>query len=341
MKNSASLVAWIGSLVITLGLAAAAWIYSRSGERPQPAGPPEKLTLAVNNTYVGTSLVFIASANGYFRAEGLDVTLQPHTSGLAALDSMLREEADLATVAETPLMHAVMKGQPVSVVVTISTESRDHGIVARKDRAISTPGDLKGKRIGATIGTTSHFLIDVILVGNKISPQEVRIINLKPEQMADALLKGEVDAVSTWEPLLSQLTQALGDAGAALHGDVPNTVSFNVAGRSGFVKNNPEAMKKLLRALIRAEQLVDKQPAAARAIVAGAARIEPAVLDALWPGYNLRVKLEQWLVTLLEDQSRWAIKNGYVDKTAVPNFLDFIYLDALAAVKPDAVTIIR
>jgi len=308
MKIPLKPAVWIASIVVILGMVAAAWIYAGSAAPEQPTGPSEPLTIAVNSSYIGSGLVLIAAANGYFSAEGLDVTLQPHTTGLAAMDSMLREEVDLATAAETPLMHAVMKGQPVSIVATISTESRDHGIVARKDRGISTPADLKGKRIGATVGTSSHFLVDVILVGSKILPQEVQIINLKPEQMAEALLKGEVDAVSTWEPHLGQLTQALGDGGAALRGDTPNIVSFNVAGRSGFVKNNPEAVKKLLRALIRAEQLVDKQPDAARAIVAGALRIELAVLDTLWPGYSLRVRLEQGLVTLLEDQSRWAIK---------------------------------
>jgi NitT/TauT family transport system substrate-binding protein len=42
-----------------------------------------------------------------------------------------------------------------------------------------------------------------------------------------------------------------------------------------------------------------------------------------------------------EDQARWRIKNNLTDKKDVPNYLNFIYLDALEGVKPEAVTIIH
>jgi NitT/TauT family transport system substrate-binding protein len=47
------------------------------------------------------------------------------------------------------------------------------------------------------------------------------------------------------------------------------------------------------------------------------------------------------MLILLEDQARWRIEQGLTDATEVPNYLSFIYLDALEEVKPEAVTIIR
>ncbi len=43
----------------------------------------------------------------------------------------------------------------------------------------------------------------------------------------------------------------------------------------------------------------------------------------------------------MEDEARWAMKEGLTDKKEVPNYLDFIFMDALELVKPEAVTIIR
>jgi len=46
-------------------------------------------------------------------------------------------------------------------------------------------------------------------------------------------------------------------------------------------------------------------------------------------------------LTLFEDQARWSIENNLTSASKIPNYLDFIYLDALEAVKPEVVTIIR
>jgi NitT/TauT family transport system substrate-binding protein len=43
----------------------------------------------------------------------------------------------------------------------------------------------------------------------------------------------------------------------------------------------------------------------------------------------------------MEDEARWAIVNKLTSKTKVPNYLDFVYMDALEEVASDRVTIIR
>lgn len=339
MNNPLKPAIWIGSAVVILSIVTAAWIYSSLTTPRQPAGPPEELTIAVNSTYIGSALVLIAAANGYFNAEGLDVTIQPHATGRAALDAALAAQADLATVAETPFMFAVMKGQPVSIVATISVAARDHGVIARKDRGIATPADLKGKRVGVTLGTSGHFVLDVMLSNNKI--RQVLIADLKPEEIVDGLLSGKLDAAATWSPHLDELQKALGENGLVFYGGGGFRVTFNVAARQDFIRQHPEAMKKLMRALLRAETFAAERPEDARTVSARAAKTDRAEVSAAWRDYQLQVKLDQGLLNLLEDQSRWAIKNGYVDKSEVPNYLSFIYPDALTAVKPAALTIIR
>ncbi len=51
--------------------------------------------------------------------------------------------------------------------------------------------------------------------------------------------------------------------------------------------------------------------------------------------------LDQLIVIALEEEARWAIREGLTDKKKVPNYFDFIYVDALEEVNPEAVTIIK
>jgi NitT/TauT family transport system substrate-binding protein len=43
----------------------------------------------------------------------------------------------------------------------------------------------------------------------------------------------------------------------------------------------------------------------------------------------------------MEDEARWMIRNQFTSEKQVPDFLDYLYLDGLQSVKPEAVNIIR
>jgi len=332
--------ALIGVLILAALLAASyAWIARTPPE--QPAGPPEPMIIAANTSYAGTGLVFVAQVKGYFANEGLNVTLQPYTTGKSALDAALAGRAALATVADIPIMFAVTKGQPVSIVATISTVERDPGIIGRKDKGVLTLASLNGKRIGVTLGTSGHFVLDAFLIRQKLSTDDVTLRDLQPEELAEALVKGDVDAVATWEPYLGSLRTQLGANGTIFYSEGIYELPFNIAGTRDYVVSHPETIKKLLRALVRAERFHKDEPDAARKIIAGAINVSLENLKELWPTYRFNVTLDQSLLLTLEDETRWAIKNQLTARPDIPNYLNYLYLDGLEAVKPESVTVIH
>jgi NitT/TauT family transport system substrate-binding protein len=337
--KDAARYAMIGALILAALLGGYAW---KGQTLPaQPAGPPAPMTIAANTRYTGTGLVFIAHVQGYFAHEGLNVTLQPYTTGKDALDAALEGRAELATVADIPIMFAVMKGHPVSIVATISTVEKDPGVIGRKDKGILTAADLDGKRIGVTLGTSGHFMLDALLLRHKLSTDDVTLHDLQPQELAEALLQGNVDAVATWEPYLGALRTQLGANGIIFDGVEIYELPFNIAGTRDYVASHPEMIKKLVRALVRAERLCRDEPDAARQIIASAMNVSLENLQELWLSYRFNVTLDQSLLLILEDETRWAIKNELTDRTNIPNYLDHFYLDALEAVKPEAVTVIH
>lgn len=316
-----------------------AWIARTSPSHP--AGPLEQVTIATNTEYAGTCPILVAQEKGYFTSEGILAAIQAHTSGKAALDAALQGRADLGTVADVPIMFAAMSGQPVSVVASIFTAEKDHGIVGRRDRGIVTPASLKGKRIGVTLGTSGHFILDAFLNRQKLSTSEVKMRNLKPEELSAALVQGDVDAAATWEPFLGTSLAELGANAAIFSGEGIYDMVYNIAGTRTFVVSHPETIKKVLRAAIRGARFCKDAPDAAREIVAKAMKTDAAKLRDLWSSYRFNVNLDQGLVLALEDETRWAIKNKLTSRTDIPNYLNYVYLDALLAVTPAAVTVIH
>ena len=301
---------------------------------------PEKITIAYS-TAVNAIVMYIAFAKGYLAEEGLDATPQPHAFGKLALDAVLDVQADLATVADTPIVLAVMNGKKITMLAVIQTSNRDNAIVARRDRGIASPSDLKAKRIGVKLGTAAEFFAEAFLLAHDIDRASVKFIDMKPDEMAAALGTGRVDAVSIFNPTLNLLEKELGNKGAVFFGESIYTETFCLAAMQDYVKKHPETIKKVLRALIRAETFIQQNPEEARRIVADFIKIDKLLLDQIWPIWTTKITLDQALLVDLEDQTRWALKKRMAADNDMPNYLDFIYVDALLAVKHEAVRILR
>jgi ABC-type nitrate/sulfonate/bicarbonate transport system substrate-binding protein len=324
-------------LTAVLGLA----VFLRTGcQQQKQAGPPEKITIAHVNNFNGV-LVQIAFTNGYFAQEGLEATPQPHAFGKLALQSVIEGKADIATVGDTPIVFAVIGGQKITILATIQTSNKNEAIIARRDRGIARPADLQGKKIGLTVGTTGDFFVESFLPAHGVDKKNVKIINLTPDEMAAALSTGKVDAAAIWNPTLIQLQKQLGSNGIMFFSESLYTETFCVVAAQEYAKNNPVAMEKVLRAILQAETFVREHPEESRRLVAEFSKTDKTILNEIWDIFTFRVALDQALLIDLEEQTRWAIKSRLTERRDIPNYLDFIYVDGLAAIKPEAVRIIR
>ncbi len=307
---------------------------------PQHSEPAQKITVAY--TYQPQStLVHVAIAKGYFAEEGLEVQPLMHTYGKAALQSVLDHKADFATVAETPVMFSVLRGDKIFVLANIEASTMNNGIVVRTNAGITSLADLKGKRIGYTPGTTSDFFLDSLLTSIGLTRKDIQAVGLKPEEMQKAMISKKVDAVSTWNYPLTQIKQQLGSGGKIFYDRDIYTETFNIAAQQDFVQKNPETVKRFLRALVKAEHLVAENPDEAQTIMSSATKIDKALIHEVWNAFNYHVVLDLSLLITLEDETRWAMKNKLTEQTVMPDYLKFIHVDSLAAVKPDAIKLNR
>ena len=297
----------------------------------------QQITMAISPTpYSG--LVAIADEMGYFRKEGLDARMVLFPSGYDALESLLLGEADLATVADIAVSAAIYDTSQIRVLASIGTNLGSQ-IVARKDRGIRAPSDLRGKTIGFSANTTSDYFLYAFLLTEGISRADVTVVNVPPDRQVEALLNGEVDAVSAFAVYAYEAKKALGDA--AVSWDSQNNLVFHWllvtrADRLG----KPAGLEKTLRALLRAESFAHAQPDAAQRIIARKWGYDPAFMRVSWPRNRLDVSLSQSIVASLRFYSNW-----YVEKHGQPygavDVLDYIHIDVLEKVDPTLVTVFR
>jgi NitT/TauT family transport system substrate-binding protein len=257
------------------------------------------------------------------------------------MQALLQNRADLATVADLPVMFAAMEGTPVRVVGTLFRTERDHGLVGRRDRGIESPASLQGKRVGVALGTSAHFTLDVFLNWQRLTANDITTVNYKPEALAEALLRGEVDAVAAWEPALSAIRAQLGDNAASFSGEDVYESIYNLVGMRQYVLSRPDTVRRLLRALVQGSRYCRENPERMQPLLAATSRLSRDSVLQAWPSYHFELELEQGLLLALEDRARWAIRNQMAGGAQMPNFLEFIYLDGLSAVQPSAVTIIH
>jgi NitT/TauT family transport system substrate-binding protein len=302
--------------------------------------PVEKLIIA-DAGIVGSAPIYVALDRGYFKENGLDIQLQSFPTGKIALDQVLDGKAALATVSDIPIMFEAMKDRKIAILATISSTGKEFAIVARKDRNISKPDDLRGRHIGVVKGMAGEFFLDTFLVINQIPRREIKSIPVGPEQTFDALMSGEVDAVSTWNPYLERLKRELGDRGVIFYGEELYKMTWNVTTMQEFAEKKPVTVLRVLHALLEAEAYIRKHPDESQRITARFLKTDEAVVAKSWNLERFKVDLGMPLLLNLEDSARWAIENGLTERTRVPNFLSLIYMKGLESLKPDGALIVH
>ena len=329
--------------IVLLALAAlavgvATFLTFRSPVAPTMAGTKVSIAVPMQSN---SALMLVASEQGLFQKAGVDVVSQPFVLGSDALNSMLDGKADLAVVADTPVMFAILGGADIAMLSGISQNRRALAIVAHSDRGIKQIQDLKGKSIGVTFGTNLPYFLDAMLQVHGIPSDEVTETNLRTDAGISAFKDGRIDAVVMFQPYLAKLQAEMGDRIKVFYGEDAYAFRFILVGKPSYIDSHPQEVRGVLRALIAANQAIRANPAEARRSVGDALKIDDTTMAQMFRPESYAVSLDQAMLLALDDQTRWAMKKGLVETKPMPNYLNFMNYQHLEAVLPSAVTIVR
>ncbi len=333
---------WIGITLAVVAVATVGYVLLGKGEFALGSDQAtEKVTVGVSATSLLPSLVHVAEAKGFFHEQGIDIEVKGYPTGKHALQATLKGELDMGTVAGPPIVLNSFKRNDFAVFATILDSAKHTRVLARKDRNIKSPQNLIGKKVATTLGTTAHFYMHEYLALNQIDASRIEVVNLKPKKMVEAIKNGDVDAIFAWEPNISKAQKTLAGNALLLPTMAGYKATFNLVSKRDYIKKNPEIIKKTLKALLKAEEFIKNNRKESIEIISSHTKSDSKIIDKLWDRYNFQLSLYQRLLLILEDQARWLIFINLTEKKEVPNYLEYIYTDALREVSPNDVTIIR
>jgi ABC-type nitrate/sulfonate/bicarbonate transport system substrate-binding protein len=301
----------------------------------------ESITVAWSPFEIET-LLWVADDQNMFSRNGLDVTLRKYDTGAGSLNGMLNSEADITLgVTEFPMVRSAFAKSNARIIGAIAKIEQQY-LVGRKDRGIEKVTDLRGKKVGTTIGTIAEFYLGRFLELNNIKISDITVVDLKtPAEWENAVADGVVDAIVTAQPYADLASQRLGNNAIVWPVQGGQSIYGLIVSSERWITANPNLVNKFLKSLAQAEEYGISHPAEAKAILQKRLSVDASFVESAWSRDQFSLSLDQSLIAAMEDQSRWMIKNNLTSEKTVPDFLNYIYPDGMRAVKPGAVNIIR
>ena len=287
---------------------------------------------------------FVADAESLWSRHGLDATTTHFTSGRLTAEAVLAGKADFATTTDSVVALAALQGHKPVVFAEFANSSTQMLVAARKDKGVLKPTDLRGKRIGTFFGSAGHFYLNQYLKLHGLTPKDVSIVNLRPQDMVTALAQGSIDAFNWdwWAADAAAKQEGKGNVHVlSTEGiDKVYTSHFLLITNEKTAKEKPAALQAAIRALIDAEGVFKKDFNRAVAVLADRTK---GTLESSRNGLernHTEVQLAPRLITDLVANGEWAINEKIAQAPAGDLrklYASLIDTSALKAVDPSRV----
>jgi ABC-type nitrate/sulfonate/bicarbonate transport system substrate-binding protein len=212
-------------------------------------------------------------------------------SGPACSEALFSGSAQVATMGDATAVIAVARNPSLRIVASHAAGEHRHRLVGGKGLAYNGPRDLRGKTLAVKKGTSTYGGLLAFLAAHGIAPDELRIINLRPSEMPEALMAGSIDCFVASEPTPS-LAETRGAAPLETLGGLDNNYPIMIVAHEQVVAARPNDLRALLRALHRAVKFMREQPDRALTIVSEATGLPPAAAASAMQRHSYGVNLD-------------------------------------------------
>jgi NitT/TauT family transport system substrate-binding protein len=235
-----------------------------------PASAQTAIRFSLDFRFEGPASMFLIGIDrGNYKAEGLDVTVDPAAGSLEPISRVASGSYDLgfADINSLIKFRDQNPGTPVKAVFMVYNRP-PFAIISRKSRGVSVPKDLESKKLGApaTDGAFAQWKIFAKATG--IDAAKVTVENVGFPVREPMLAAGQVDAITGYAfssyinlkdrgvPIDDLVVLTMADYGLRLYG---NAIIVNPK----FASEKPEAVRAFLRAFLKGLKETVKNPAQA------------------------------------------------------------------------------
>ena len=300
------------------------------------AAQTTKLKLVLNWKYQGPQgMFFVADDKGYFKQEGLEVTLDQGNGSGAAVPLVANGTYDVGFGDINALIElAAKKPEDAPIAVYVMFNQPPFTVAVKSGSPIRTPKDFEGKTLGGAANDGALKLFPALCKLAKIDCAKVNITNMQPNLREQMLMNGQVDGVFGYVNTIRFSAKLMGVEDSQLrfinYGDYGMDLYSNaIIVSKKLVKENPKAVAGLVRAINRG--LIDSLKDIDASVAAVAKR------EAL---IKIPVEKERFIQTLKDEMNHPEIARiglGNVDPERLKKSID-ILVDASGLPRTPAVS---
>jgi len=257
---------WLLLFVLFLGVACARLAHD--------AAAADKIKFALPGNSMGYLPLFVAVHRGFFKDEGIDIEL-PRLVPAMAQNALLAGEVQYHGLADSGLRLAA-RGAPIKAIF-YGADRPMYYLVAQKE--VRSVAELRGKKVGVSqFGGTSDLSARLALKHFGVEPErDALIIQIGAEGTRVAALKvGSVEAIIVPVPAVVLLKRD-GFNVISFIGDVVEFASNGYSTTDQRIKEHPEEVKKVLRAMYRGLRFSKENPEETIKIIERQWKVEPVI----------------------------------------------------------------
>ncbi|WP_284638616.1 aliphatic sulfonate ABC transporter substrate-binding protein [Paenibacillus silviterrae] len=243
IRKKLGIMALVGAL--SLSMLAACGTVQTIATQGAGGGEKPKERVVVNIGVQGkTGILPYAREKGYFEkafaSVGAEVKWSEFASGPPHFEALTAGRIDFGAVGGTPVVSGQTGGVDFKAIAVTSDGKKGNMIVIPKNSPIKELKDLKGRKVGVAKGSSAYNFLYMAIDRAGLKGDDVKVIQLQPDEARPALDSGAIDAWAVWDPYATTAVHQTGAKFLATGQDLNiNAPSFLIA-RTKFTKEHPE-----------------------------------------------------------------------------------------------------
>jgi NitT/TauT family transport system substrate-binding protein len=282
-----------------------------------------KLKMVLNWKYQGPQgWFFLSDDRGYFKAEGIEMTIDQGNGSGAGVPLVANGTYDVAFGDINALIElAAKKPEDAPIGVYMMFNRPPFAVAVKADSPIKTPKDFEGRTLGGAANDGALKLFPALCQLSKIDCSKVTITNMQPNLREQMLMQGQVDGVFGYVNTIRFSAKLIGVGDDQIryinYGDYGMDLYSNcIIVSKKLIAEKPEVVKGLVRAINKGLLDALKDPDAA---VAAVAKREPLI--------KIPVERERFDATLKDEMNHPEIAKiglGNVDPERLKKSIDIL-----------------
>ncbi len=309
MKKLIVLVAVVSMLA---ALAAAGCGGKPAAQQPgaAPAGPEIRIGIVPLPHYAH---MWVAKKKGFLDEElnkaGYRLKWQPFGLGPMVSEAFAAGHIDMGVMGDFPAFIGRAAGTDYRIASVASTGPKTLALVVKKDSAVADIKGLKGQKVATTKAAYGQKLLHLLLEKNGMTTDDIQFVNMTMDDLATALVRGDVAAGVIWDPLLTRMEEA-GEIRVLADGTGVYEAYAVLMASGALMDKNPAAVDAVLKAFRRGAEYLRRNPEECKKLLLEDIRMPEPLLAKIVSKFNYDDRITDKFVADMKDTGEFMGKIG-------------------------------